>query len=241
MGREFVIHKCQEERGSKDDIGVWIPLRDAQELLDRPEQLNAILALECVCVGDAGVARVRADVAACLPDTKVVELGTKVLARSEARARVGEEAVQAMKRERANRDQLQAEGARAAALVVPGVCAACGAWVFLLALLNARGRRSEIGILRAIGYRTSRILALLLLRYVLAGLMGASLGICMGVILTALFARAFEVPFAEDGMGLSWQLAGATLAITSLLSVVAGWIPALLALRQDPAEVFVET
>jgi len=240
MGRDFVIHKCQEERGSKDDISVWIPLQDAQELLNKPGQLNAILALECVCVGEAGVAQVRADVAACVPDTKVVELGTKVLARSEARARAAAEAVQALEREKANRNQLQSERERLAAMVVPGTCLACGAVIFVMALINARRRRSEVGILRAIGYRANQVLILFLLRYLFAGLSGAVLGIAAGVVGVSLFARGFDLPSPEAGTGLPWQLIGATLVIASLLSVVAGWIPGLLAVRQDPAEILVE-
>lgn len=240
MGREFVIHKCQEERGSKDDIGVWIPLKDAQELLDKPGQLNAILALQCLCVGRAGFARVRADVAAALPDTKVVEFETKVLARSEARTRVAEEAVQAVEREKASRTQLQAERAQAAAAAVPAVCLACGAWVFLMALINARGRRSEVGILRAIGYRAHQILALFLLRYLLGGVVGAVLGISAAVLAAAAVGRGGEAPLAAGSAGLSWEFLGGTLVMASLLSLVAGWIPALLAARQDPARTLVE-
>jgi hypothetical protein len=84
MGREFVIQQCYPQRGTRDDIGVWIPLKDAQELLDRPGLINAILALECSCMGNMGVEKIRAEIAKCLPDTRVIEFGTKVLARNGA-------------------------------------------------------------------------------------------------------------------------------------------------------------
>ena len=112
--------------------------------------------------------------------------------------------------------------------------------MFLMALINARGRRSEVGILRAIGYRANQVLVLFLLRYLFAGVLGAVLGIAAGVVVVPLFGRGIEVPPMEGGAGLSWQLVGATLVISSLLSVVAGWIPALLAVQQDPAEILVE-
>jgi ABC-type lipoprotein release transport system permease subunit len=240
MGREFLIHKCYEERGSKDDIGIWIPLGDAQELLDRPDQINAILALECVCVGKQGVERVRADVAKYLPETKVVEFGTKVVARSEARAKVKEEAIEAVERERRNQKKLRTERERLASFVVPGAFALCAVWIFLMAFANARGRTAEVAILRAIGYRARQVLALFLFRCLAGGVMGAAIGCSVGLVIAGRLRGEFDVPLVGSSGVLSWQFIGATLLIGSLLGVVAGWIPALIAARQDPAEILKE-
>ncbi len=240
MGRSFVIHKCQEERGSKDDIGVWIPLDTAQELLGKPGRINAILALECLCVGNEGLARVRADVAQHLPDTKVIEFGTKVLARSEARERVGQEAREAVEREKAHQQQLQAERQRWAAVAVPGVIVACGAWIFLAAFGNARGRATEVAVLRAIGYRASQVLALFLFRALVGGLLGAAAGCAAGVVIAAQLRGELAVPIVGTAGLVPWHVFGAALAIGSLLGVVAGWIPALVAAQRDPAEILRE-
>jgi ABC-type lipoprotein release transport system permease subunit len=240
MGRPFVIHKCQEERGSKDDIGVWIPLQDAQELLDKPGQINAILALECLCVGSQALARVRADVAKQLPDTKVIELGTRVLARAEARTRVGEEAVAAVEREKTQQRELQAERQRLAARIVPGVVLACGVWIFLTALGNARGRRGEVAILRAIGYRAGQVLVLFLFRSLAGGLVGAALGGAAGLAAAVWMRGELEVTLVGPTGLVSWPLVLASLAIGALLGVVAGWIPALRAAQRDPAEILRE-
>jgi len=51
----------------------------------------------------------------------------------------------------------------------------------------------------------------------------------------------FDVPLVGSSGILSWHLVVATLLIGSLLGVVAGWIPALIAARQDPAEILKET
>ncbi|NLF68693.1 MAG: FtsX-like permease family protein [Candidatus Anammoximicrobium sp.] len=240
LGRPFVIHKCQEERGSKDDIGVWIPLQDAQELLGKPGRINAILALECLCVGSEALARVRADVAKQLPDTKVVELGTKVLARAEARTRVGQEAAEALQREKSHQQALRAERRRLASLAVPGVVLACGAWIFLTAFGNARGRRAEVAILRAIGYRANQVLTLFLFRSLAGGVVGAAFGCAAGLLIAARLRGDLNVLLVGAAGLLSWQVVGAALAIGSLLGVVAGWIPALLAAQRDPAEILRE-
>ncbi|MFO7903756.1 MAG: ABC transporter permease [Planctomycetota bacterium] len=240
MGREFTIHKCYARRGSKDDIGVWLPLRDAQELLDKPGEINSILALECLCVGDAGVARVRAEIAEHLPDTQVVELGTRVVARSEARHHVGEEIAAALEREKQTVQTLKSERAQLASLVVPGTVLACGIWIFLMALGNARTRRSEVAVLRAIGYRAGHVLSLLLFRSLAGGVLGAAFGCAAGLAISAYMGGNLEVPLiGAEGM-LSWELVIASVAIGSLLGVAAGWLPALIASQQDPANILKE-
>lgn len=240
LGRRFTVHKCQEERGSKDDIGVWIPLRDAQELLGKPGQINAILALECLCVGSEALARVRADVAKQLPDTKVIELGTKVLARAEARTRVGQEATEAVQREQTHQRTLRAERQQLAALAVPGVVLACAVWIFLTALGNARGRRAEVAILRAIGYRAGQVLVLFLFRALAGGVVGAVVGGALGLLIAARLRGELDVLLVGATGLLSWPLVLAALISGALLGVVAGWIPALRAAQRDPAEILKE-
>jgi len=110
LGKEFTVHKCYEERGSKDDFTAWIHLGQAQELLDKKGLINAILALECLCKGvDDLLAQVRADIEQILPGTQVIEQGTKALARAESRAKVGQEAKAAIDRERRHRTQMRSE------------------------------------------------------------------------------------------------------------------------------------
>jgi hypothetical protein len=89
--RQFTVHRCRTETGTTDDVSLWLHLADAQEILGKPGEINAILALECICAGAEGLARVRSEVTGLLPDTQVLEMGTRALARAEARFRVGEE------------------------------------------------------------------------------------------------------------------------------------------------------
>jgi ABC-type lipoprotein release transport system permease subunit len=239
-GREFVIHQCYPQRGTREDMGVWIPLKDAQELLEKPGLINAILALECSCVGNTGIERIRTEIAKYLPDTRVIEFGTKVLARNEAREKVKQEAIQAHQREKNNQEQLAAERERLAAFVVPGVFVACGVWIFLMALANVRGRKTEVAILRAIGYRARQIMALLLFRCFAGGVTGALLGCGGGLLIADRLRSPLGVPLVGDAGILSWSLVVAALAIGSLLGVLAGWIPAHAAARRDPAEILKE-
>ena len=43
LGREFKVTKIHERRGNEDDVTAWINLAEAQELLEQPGRINAIL------------------------------------------------------------------------------------------------------------------------------------------------------------------------------------------------------
>ena len=73
LDREFTVHECYEERGSKDDFTAWIHLREAQELLDKEGLINAILPLECLSArkGDL-LGSIRKEIEQILPGTQVI-------------------------------------------------------------------------------------------------------------------------------------------------------------------------
>ncbi|MCX7590709.1 MAG: FtsX-like permease family protein [Kiritimatiellae bacterium] len=240
MGREFTVHKCHEERGSKDDITAWIPLRDAQELLGKPGLINVILALECVCIGDRVIDRIRSDVAQYLPDTKVIEFGTQVLARGEAREKVRREAIEAMEREKRHQAALQVDREKLAGWALSVVLVTCVAWVFLIALANARNRLTEVAILRALGYGQGQILVLFLMRYLAAGFLGGLVGCVVGLLVGLCWARTLHAPLLGGGALLSWSWLMATFVLGTLIVVAGGWIPALVAASQDPAQILRE-
>ena len=180
FGRTFTISHCNEERGSKDDISIWIDLAEAQELLNKPGRINAILALKCICAGNE-LALVRRDVAAVLPGVQVIEQGSKVLTRAEARDRAAQEAADALAAEVRNRRQLREEQERFSAILVPLVLFVSALWIGLVFYTNVRERRSEIGILRALGARSRTILRLFLTKALLMGFVGGLTGYAVGV------------------------------------------------------------
>jgi putative ABC transport system permease protein len=236
MGREFKVHLCHEERGTKDDISAWISLSEAQALLNKEGLINAILALECLCVGEDALPRIRSEIAAVLPGTQVIERGSRVLARWEARSRVGREARDAIEGEKANRAELRMSRERFAAILVPIVMVGCAVWICLLGYTNVRDRRSEIGILRAMGFRSRQIMLLFLLKSLTVGAVGGAVGFLVGSPLGAFLASVLDdVPDAPGLGGLGTFVLA--MAVASSLSVVAGWIPAMLAARDDPAAI----
>lgn len=233
FGRTFTVRQCNEERGSKDDISIWIDLSEAQEILGKPGLINAILALKCHCAGNE-LASVRRDVAAVLPGVQVIEQGSKVLTRAEARDRASREAEEALAAEVRHRQQLRDEQERFSSILVPLVLLGSALWIGLVFHANVRQRRSEIGILRAVGARTGTILRLFLTKALLMGFAGGIAGYTLG---TALGLGRQAGDTLEILHLQSFLLASSTAV---LLSLAASWVPAFLAAQQDPAEVLRE-
>jgi ABC-type lipoprotein release transport system permease subunit len=109
--------------------------------------------------------------------------------------------------------------------------------VGMMALMNVRERKSEVGILRALGSSTTTILGLFLTKALLLGVLGAVLGILLGAVI----AHGVEGAEAAPSGGWLASLPSSTwstiLLLTPLFAVLASWVPATLAARQDPASV----
>jgi putative ABC transport system permease protein len=241
MRKTFTVKECYPERGNKDDITAWINLREAQELLGKEGQVNAILALECLCTGNA-LPTIRKDVAAILPGTQVIERESRAVARAEARNQVANEAAMTLEKEKRGRDILRDEREHMASVLVPVILLTCALWVALMGFINVRSRQEEIGILRTVGVSAKRIFMLFIWKHISIGVMGGFLGLILGSVFVLFIVNSDpEVSIAAVG-SLPFWIGMAALAIigASLLAVIAGWIPAIIASRQDPAEVMRE-
>jgi hypothetical protein len=239
LGREFKVAECKPAKGSKDDITVWLNLREAQELLGKPGLINAIFALECNCATVDRLGEVRAEVAKVLPDTQVIEYQTQALARAEARNLAAAKARKMLEDQRAAREELARRKEALAAVLLPLILAACAVWIGFAAWSNVRERRMEIGILRALGLRLGQVLSLVLGRAALAGLGGAGLGLAAGLG----FARGWDAgecmrSAVAEYLHPLWLFIFLAAAVG--LAAVGSWLPALLAARQDPADVLRE-
>ena len=245
---DFTISAVHPERGSTDDVTVWISLRQAQELLGMQNQINAILALECDCAGDR-ISAIRAEIEAILPGTQVIEKYSQALARAEARSNAKKSAESALEEERKSgqamllreeqsRSRLEQQHAGFAAVLVPLVLVGSAVTIFLLALANARQRTEEIGILRAIGLKSRQIILAFLSKATVIGLTGAVPGIGLGLwIGTSLggmpnSGTGWQQLFSAGDL-VSTIIAAPMVAVA--LTGIGSWVPALLAARQDPA------
>ena len=238
MGKTFTVNRCYEERGNQDDITAWINLKEAQELLGKEGRINAILALECLCTGNS-LPTIRKEIAAILPDTQVIERESRALARAEARTKVAQEAAMTLEKEKLARETIRHEKERMASILIPVILLACALWIAIMGFINVRSRREEIGILRTVGVSARDIFMLFTWKHLSTGILGGFLGLVLGTIMPFMSSGSDQViRIGAVGSLIFWLGLGALSVIgASFLSIVAGWIPAMIASRQDPAEV----
>ena len=216
-GHKFKVVKVLPEAGGQDDIRIYLHLHDAQDILGLKGRINEIEALGCLCFGRQDINAIRSQVKGVLPDVQVVQLETIAKVRAQTRHMME----------------------KYAAVLLPIVLLASALWVFIQALTNVRERREEIGVLRALGVGGWRIAGLLLSKAVAIGLVGGAVGFAVGTWAALRFGpQIFSLTAKKirPDMGLL----GLALVLAPALAVIASYIPTLIAIMQDPAEVLRE-
>ena len=105
--------------------------------------------------------------------------------------------------------------------------------VAMLASVNVRERRNEIGVLCAHGYGKGTIAGMILTRAILIGLIGAALGWIAGTFSGAEVAD--RIIGHGPGIPLDATLLVAALVLTPALTALVSLAPAIVAASSDPA------
>jgi ABC-type lipoprotein release transport system permease subunit len=213
-GRSFTVAQCLSESGTDDDIRVFGLLSDVQQVLGLKGQINEIKAIDCLCLtaDQDPLKPLRAELAKVLPEAKVIQL--RAIADARAKQRQTFE--------------------RYASYATPFLLLSCAAWVGLLAVMNVRERKIEIGLLRALGFGSPKIAALFLVKALVLGLLGAALGYALGSFLAVKAGpeifRVTAKAIRPEASLLWWAL-----LVTPGFTALASFVPTVLAVVQDPA------
>jgi len=245
-GKEFKISRCVPPQDYTSDESIWIPLADAQQLHGVKDKITGIKAINCNC-HTLNIAQLRDRIREVLADTIVFEHKTNKLVRAESRAGAARQARAALDRQEkgrlelraervGNRNQLRSERAAFSAMLVPLVTLIAAAWLGLLMWDNVRRRRSEIGILRAIGVGGAKIFILVQTRALIVGIIGSVLGIAAGFGISIYQATRQGDPVPQ----LEGMLAVVCTVSATLMVLLAGSPSAWLATWTDPAVVLRE-
>jgi len=241
MGKTFEVLSVRPHHGSEGDVTVWISLADAQQILALEGRIHAIEALKCHCASTGKetiaeeIRELKDGIRSALPDMQVVVRENKVTVRAKARQKAKEVHESTIRKWQSDRADLRRERENFAAVIVPLIMLAAAACIGLLALMNVRERRAEIGILRAIGLQSSQVLALFLARAAIVGIAGTLLGSIGGMAVIAARSQVGGVPFV-----FPYPAVVGALVLAPLVAVLAGLAPALLAAGEDPAAVLTE-
>ncbi len=112
---------------------------------------------------------------------------------------------------------------------------AIGALLVMVTMMGSVNERTrEIGIFRAIGFRQTHVMQIILLEALVLGLVGGVLGFAQG----NLAALAIIPLVLENGMfiGINYQLGGLSILMAAALSLLASLYPAYKAGRMDPSD-----
>jgi len=214
-GKKLKVAKCLSESGGADDIRIQCHLRDAQDILKLPGRISEIQAVDCLCFAPAGdpASVLRKEIGSLLPQTQVFHTRSIASARAETRQMVK----------------------NLFAVIMPLVVVACGVWIGVLAIMNVRDRQQEIGIMRALGYDSGRIISLFLGKAVVIGLLGAAIGFLAGTALAMRFGPDIFKITAKTMIKPEPFLLVISLIFAPLFAAVSSFIAAMIAATYDPA------
>ncbi len=227
LGENFKVRRVLASQGDRDDVSVLLNLADAQRLLKHPDQVSGIMGLSCNCAaGD--VEQIRRAVVGALPGAQVVSFTSRAEARERARQKIGAATRAESEDLHASRIALRKQLEHFAFLLAILTMAVAGLLVGALAASDARERRGEAAVLRALGVSPGRVLGLLLAKWALLGAAGGVLGASAGLALTAWRGGVQGVPPAWLALSVLLPATVAVLAAAGFACVTAWRDPALI-------------
>lgn len=210
-GETFKVAGVLSQTGSQDDSLVFASLPKAQKLLGKEGKITmAEVAAHC---SGCPIGEMVTQIAEKLPDTKVSAIQQVVEGRLKA--------LDHFKR---------FSYAMAAVVVFIGSLI-----VFVTMMGSVNERTTEIGVFRAIGFRKSHIMRIILLEAALVSLLAGFLGYAAGM-----GGAKLALPFMAETKNahLVWDstVAFGSIGLALLLGLVASLYPALHASKMDPTE-----
>jgi putative ABC transport system permease protein len=210
-GRELVVSGVLDSTGSQDDQILFTRLDTAQSILGKEGRIS-MAEVGALCSGCPIEEMVR-QISEILPAANVMAIKQVVKGRMET-----------------------LDHFRKGSYLLSGVVALVGGLVVLVTMMGSvRERTAEIGIFRAIGYRKSHVMRIVLMEAAIVSALAGVLGYLAGLGITKL-----ALPFLTASHGVAVPLdpllAGAAFALALVLGLAASIYPALLAARLDPNE-----
>lgn len=209
-GQLFNIKGVLKQTGSQDDSIIFMNLEASQDLLEKEGKIT-LVEVAAICSG-CPVEVMAEQINGAIPSGNAIPIKQVVSQRMETIDRVNSFGM--------------------AVGIVVLIIGSMIVFVTMMSSVNERTR--EIGIFRAIGFRRTHIVKVIILEAfvlsVIAGIIGYGIG--MGITLTA-GERIAEI---ETAISIDPYFAGAALALSIIVGTFATIYPALKASRIDPSD-----
>jgi ABC-type antimicrobial peptide transport system permease subunit len=188
---------------------------DAQKILELPAQINEIKALECMCyttTDDDPLTAAQKQLKDLLPQGKVLLLDGIAQIRIKQRTSM----------------------AKHMNFTMSCTFIGCGIIIGILAMINVRDRKAEIGLLQVLGYQYFGISLLFLGKALLTGVIGAVAGFFVGAKLAMNFGPEI-FPVTAKSIAVDISLLNDVLLWAPAFVIVASFLPMIIAVTSDPA------
>lgn len=221
--KEFVVEKIYRSKGNNEDVMIYMNLKEAQQLFDMPKQVNVILALQCQtdCTEFSQIENklkeIKNELAPLVPEADFIEKSNIADIRETTRNTV----------QNFNN------------FILPLIFVVSLIWIALIFINNVKERKQEIGILRAIGANSSQISFLFLGKAAFIGVIGGVAGYYLGNLLALTWGpKIFQLTATKIEFSPIFLIYAVLIAPT--VCVLSSYLPAFIAVQQDPAEVLRE-
>lgn len=211
MGKPFKVAGILDQTGSQDDALIFASLATAQKLLGKEGRIT-LVEVAALCSG-CPIGDMVTQIAEKLPDAKVTAIQQVVEGRMKALGQF-----------------------KRFSYAMAGVVVFIGSLIVFVTMMGSVNERTtEIGVFRAIGFRKSHIMRIILLEAALVSLLAGILGYAAGM-----GGARLALPFMSESSNaaLVWDpsVAIGSVALALTLGVLASLYPALHASRMDPTE-----
>jgi putative ABC transport system permease protein len=210
-GEAFTVAGVLDQTGSQDDALVFVALPKAQKLLNKVGRIT-LAEVAALCSG-CPIGDMVTQIAEKLPGAKVSAIQQVVEGRLKAL------------------DQF-----KRFSYAMAGVVVFIGSLIVFITMMGSVNERTvEIGVFRAIGFRKSHIMRIILLEAALVSLLAGFLGYAVGM-----GGAKIALPFMAESKSalLLWDgwIAGGAVGLAVTLGILASLYPALHASKMDPTE-----
>ncbi len=206
--QEFNVAGVLQPTGSQEDDILFLDLATAQRLWDRPGEVSFV-EVSAWC-SSCPIEDISAQISTAIPGGRVSALRKAIESR-----------------------EIVVGQFRLFSIVVSAFMVVAGGLVILASTLGAvRGRRGEIGVFRAVGFRKRNVMEVMLLENLVVGVAAAMLGVLVAVLVSGPFARLVAGVSAVSAPEPEVLLAA--IGAATLLVLLSTLYPAWVASRLSP-------
>jgi putative ABC transport system permease protein len=210
-GEQFTVSGVLDQTGSQDDSLVFASLQKAQKILGKEGRIT-LAEVAALCSG-CPIGDMVTQIAEKIPDARVSAIQQVVEGRLKAL------------------DQF-----KRFSYAMAGVVVFIGSLIVFVTMMGSVNERTtEIGVFRAIGFRKSHIMRIILLEAALVSLLAGLLGYAVGM-----GGAKLALPFMAESKNahLIWEgtVAFGSIGLAVTLGLLASLYPALHAAKMDPTE-----